>query len=199
MYIYIPRARVLLLLLLCVFNCFLPTQSAHRETPVFPKQRSHQTQRRKKVQKLLKNWWTLSPVVCSCALFSWLLRRAFPSAFFSLFCLPFSLSLSFVVLWLFDIITKTRIHKNLIRPSSLSFSLSSDDEEEEDAEERGGVAFASSLICASFLSFWSSEERKRKARRENINFINFWGGVSGKAVTKTISSSFSSSSSERRS
>ena len=37
---------------------------------------------------------------------------------------------------------------------------------------------------------------KRKARRENINFINFWGGVSGKAVT-TISSSFSSSSEKK--
>ena len=118
--------------------------------------------------------WTLSPV-CSCGFWG----ERFHLLFFLFFvCLFFSLSLSlvsFVVLWLFDIITKTRIHKNLIRPSSLSFSLSSDDDEEEDAEERGGVAFASSLICASFLSFWSSEECKRKARRENSNFINFLG------------------------
>ena len=138
----------------------------------------------------------------TCRLFVRSLLVAFEASvsicfFFSFLFAFFSLSLVCCFVTLRS--SQKHASKNLIRPSSLSFSLSSDDEEEEDAEERGGVAFASSLICASFLSFWSSEERKRKARRENINFINFWGGVSGKAVTKTISSSFSSSSSERRS
>jgi hypothetical protein len=49
----------------------------------------------------------------------------------------------------FDIISSSQKHtsKNLIRPSSLSFSLSSDEEEEEDTEERGGsIRFVSDLL-----------------------------------------------------
>lgn len=61
------------------------------------------------------------------------------------------------------------------------------------------VVFASSLICSSFLSFWSSEECKRKARRENINFINFWGGVSGKAVSNKDNIIIIYASSEKKS
>jgi hypothetical protein len=45
------------------------------------------------------------------------------------------------------IVTKTHVQKSLVRPSSLSFSLSSDEEEEEDAEERGGsIRFVSDLL-----------------------------------------------------
>ena len=126
-------------------------------------------------------------------LFVWLLRRAFPSAFFSLFCLPFflSLSLSRVVCCF---VTLRHHHKNTHPQKShqtqFSLFLSLQTKKKKKTQKNVVVVFASSLICSSFLSFWSSEECKRKARRENINFINFWGGVSGKAVTKTISSSF---------
>ena len=96
---------LLLLLLLCVFNCFLPT---HTERRLFFPNNIHIKRRE---GKKCKNFSKTEMNSFTSCLFVWLLmRRAFPSAFFSLFCLPFFLSLSLSLVCCF--VTLRHHHKN---------------------------------------------------------------------------------------
>ena len=172
---------LLLLLLLCVFNCFLPT---HTERRLFFPNNVHIKRRE---GKKCKNFSKTEMNSFTSCLFVWLLmRRAFPSAFFSLFCLPF-FSLSLSRLLFCDSSTSSQKHATTKISSdpvlSLSLSLRRRRRRRRRGRTRWRVAFASSLICASFLSFWSSEERKRKARRENSN-INFGVAFPGKRLQR---------------
>ena len=136
------------MLLLCVFNCFLPTQSSLRDScfspTTFLMQRAG-----KKCKNVITSLKTddelfhLSVCVLSSVADG---PQAFPAFFFS-FLFAFFFSLSLVVVC--DSSTSSHHHKNthpkISSDSSLSFSLSSDEEEEEDKEERGS-SIRSSLI-----------------------------------------------------
>ena len=168
MYIYIPRARVCCSCC-CVYLTVSCQHKAHTERRLFFPNNVHIKRREgKKCKNFSKTEMN--------SFFQLSVRVAFEASkvsicflpFFLFFvCLFFPLSLSLSRLLFRDSSTSSQKHAStkISSDPGLSLSLSSDDdEEEEDAEERGGVAFASSLICASFFSFWSSEERKRKAR-----------------------------------
>ena len=123
MYIY---TTVVCVLLLCVFNCFLPTQSSLRDScfspTTFLMQRAG-----KKCKNVITSLKTddelfhLSVCVLSSVADG---PQAFPAFFFSfLFAFFFSLSLLYVTLRHHLIITKTHIQKSHQTVLSLSLSL----------------------------------------------------------------------------
>ena len=108
MYIYIPRG-VCCCCCCCCCCCVYLTVScqheAHTERRLFFPNNVHIKRRE---GKKCKNFSKTEMNSFTSCLFVWLLRRAFPSAFFSLFCLPFSLSLSLVCCF----VTLRHHHKN---------------------------------------------------------------------------------------
>ena len=108
MYIYIPRG-VCCCCCCCCCCCVYLTVScqheAHTERRLFFPNNVHIKRRE---GKKCKNFSKTEMNSFTSCLFVWLLRRAFPSAFFSLFCLPFFLSLSLVCCF----VTLRHHHKN---------------------------------------------------------------------------------------
>ena len=96
---------LLLLLLCCVYLTVSCQHEAHTERRLFFPNNVHIKRRE---GKKCKNFSKTEMNSFTSCLFVWLLRRAFPSAFFSLFCLPFFLSLSLVCCF----VTLRHHHKN---------------------------------------------------------------------------------------
>lgn len=103
-YIYIPRARVCCSCC-CVYLTVSCQHKAHTERRLFFPNNIHIKRRE---GKKCKNFSKTEMNSFTSCLFVCLLRRAFPSAFFSLFCLPFFLSLSLVCCF----VTLRHHHKN---------------------------------------------------------------------------------------
>ena len=90
----------------CVYLTVSCQHKAHTERRLFFPNNTHIKRRE---GKKCKNFSKTEMNSFTCRLFVWLLmRRAFPSAFFSLFCLPFFLSLSLVCCF----VTLRHHHKN---------------------------------------------------------------------------------------